>query len=192
MDKRGITMTQNWQPNDTKLKELILFIALHSEGDKRFGATKLNKLLFFADFLAYLYLGKPITGHEYQALPKGPAPRYLMPIREAMEVDKDIAIQKIDFYGREQHKIFALREPDLSLFTAEEIELVHHIIEECWNKRANDISDDSHRFVGWALAGPGETIPYEVALVSTTDPTPADIAYAKELEPLALEYLTQC
>ena len=34
-----------------KFRELILYIAQESEGDPNFGATKLNKILFFCDFL---------------------------------------------------------------------------------------------------------------------------------------------
>lgn len=52
-------------PNDEKLKELILYITIRSEGDRHFDSDKLKKLLFFSDFLAYLYFGEPITGHEY-------------------------------------------------------------------------------------------------------------------------------
>lgn len=182
-------ITGNRQRDDKKMKELVLLISLHSEGDKRYGATKLNKLLFFSDFLAYVYLGKSITGHEYQKLPQGPAPRYLMPIREDLEVEKDIAIRKTDYYGYQQHKIFALREPDLSVFTAEEVELVHSIIEQCWHKSASEISTDSHRFIGWELAEDNETIPYEVALIHPREPTKDEIEYGKKLEKLALECL---
>ena len=34
------------RPDDAKLKELILLICKESEDDPRFGAVKLNKLLF--------------------------------------------------------------------------------------------------------------------------------------------------
>ena len=40
----------------------------------------------------------------------------------------------------------------------------------------------SHRFRGWKLAADGETIPYEVSLVSFERPTPADLAQAAEME----------
>ena len=32
--------------------------------DERFGAVKLNKILYFADFEAYRRLGEPITGGD--------------------------------------------------------------------------------------------------------------------------------
>jgi hypothetical protein len=61
------------KPDREKLRELILHVARRSEGDIAFGVTKLNKLLFFIDFLACLRFGKPITGEEYQKLDNGPA-----------------------------------------------------------------------------------------------------------------------
>ena len=178
------------QPNDEKMRELILFISIHSEGDRRFGATKLNKLLFYADFLAYLNFNQSITGHEYQKLENGPAPRYLMPIREEMEVDGDIAIREETFYGYKQHRVLALRKPNLSVFSGEEVDLIYQIIEKFWNKNAKDVSDESHTFVGWALAEDGETIPYEATLVGSRKPTQEEIERARELEPLIKEYVS--
>ena len=67
------------QPEDARLRELILLICKGSEGDPRFGAVKLNKLLFYCDFSAYAKLGKSITGQEYLALPEGPALKKLKP-----------------------------------------------------------------------------------------------------------------
>ena len=46
----------------SRFRELILYCALKSETHRFFGATKLNKCLFYADFLAYRALGSSITG----------------------------------------------------------------------------------------------------------------------------------
>ena len=50
------------RPNDAKLRELILYVAERCENDPDFGALKLNKILFNADFIAYALTGKAITG----------------------------------------------------------------------------------------------------------------------------------
>ena len=63
--------TARIQENDAKFRELILLIAVKSEGDSYFGETKLNMLLFYIDFLSYLELGLPITGQKYQKLAWG-------------------------------------------------------------------------------------------------------------------------
>ena len=61
--------------NERKPGELIVLIASLSRDDPAFGDVKLNKLLFFSDFLAYTNLGHPTTGAEYQKLDFGPARR---------------------------------------------------------------------------------------------------------------------
>ena len=66
--------------DDEKLKELILLLARASEGDPNFGTVKLNKELFYSDFLAYRLFGKAITGHEYIALELGPGPKHKLRI----------------------------------------------------------------------------------------------------------------
>ncbi len=155
---------RNQQPNDDKLRELILFIALHSEGDEAFGATKLNKLLFYSDFSAYLRFGKAITGQEYQALHQGPAPRRLVPIRDQLEQKSEIAIRKKDYYGGWQDRILALREANLERFSANEIALVDRLIHQWWGMSGRQMSSQAHKFVGCLLAEVGETIPYSAAL----------------------------
>jgi len=77
--------------NEKKFQELMLYIASRSADDQKFGATKLNKILFYADFQAYLSLGKSITGAEYQRLGNGPAPRELKSL-EADLIEKKFAI----------------------------------------------------------------------------------------------------
>ncbi|HET6882809.1 MAG TPA: Panacea domain-containing protein [Pirellulales bacterium] len=168
-------------PDDEKLRELILHICRRSEGDPKFGATKLNKLLFYADFLAYRQLGVPITGHSYQRLPNGPAPRSIVPFLRSMEARGDIARSEHDYFGKKQIKAVALRDADLSRFTGAEIGLVDSIIGDCWGKTAKQISDMSHRFIGWMLAEDGETIPYSVALTRFGKPTENDMEIGRSM-----------
>jgi hypothetical protein len=52
------------------------------------------------------------------------------------------------------------------------------------------MSRASHDFIGWRLADQGETIPYELALLARFEPTEAERQHAKELEPLAIKYLS--
>ncbi len=103
--------------SDKKLKELILYICLKEEGDENFGLTKLNKILFKADFLAYRYWGKPMTGQDYFKLENGPAPRRMVPVTEMMKQCDELFIRLTPHYGYPQKRPIAKREPDLSLFT---------------------------------------------------------------------------
>lgn len=178
------------RPNDSKFRELVLFIAQRSEGDPLFGAIKLNKLLFYSDFMAYLKLGRPITGQPYFALENGPAPRYLVPLRQQMVKNKEIAISRKATLDGIQERVVALREADPNKFEPAEIAVITEILEICKNQSGSDLSELSHRFQGWRLAGDKETIPYEVALVGNRKPTLSEREFGLRLEATAADCLT--
>lgn len=159
------------RPNDEKLRELILLISEWSQVDPKFGAIKLNKLLFHADFSSFLTYGYPITGQEYFKLPQGPAPRRLKPITEAMIKKGELAWQEVPYYGHTQKKPIALRAPDTSKLSGPDVELVKQTIQKFWTMSATEISDQSHLFLGWKSVHLKETIPYTTALVSRRSPT---------------------
>jgi antitoxin SocA-like protein len=170
-------------PRD-KFKELILYIVQQSEGDSTFGATKLNKILFFCDFLSYRAYGEPITGQRYFKLPFGPAPRPLVPVvKELIEEGACIKVQRSRF-GLPQETIFAKREANLDVFKPRDIALVDFVLRQLRDNDATQVSDLSHEFIGWQLAGDREDIPYETIFLG--DPrkltlTEEEIRYGQRL-----------
>ncbi|HYF54572.1 MAG TPA: Panacea domain-containing protein, partial [Salinarimonas sp.] len=148
----------------------ILYVAAKCEEDETFGAVKLNKLLFFCDFAAYVRFGAPITGARYQKLPQGPAPRALLPLKRELE-DARRAIERAQLrFGRyRQKRLVPLDDPQMDVFTAEEIALVDEIIERTRHLNANEISELSHDISsGWQLVAMNEDIPYLSARVPAT------------------------
>lgn len=178
------------RPNDEKLRELILLIAEWCQADPKFGAIKLNKLLFHADFSAFLTHGEPITGQEYFKLPQGPAPRRLKSITDAMIKKGDFAWQEVPYYGRTQKKPIALRPPDLSKFSGADVNLIRQTVEKFWKLSATEISDQSHIFLGWKAVHLKETIPYSTALVSRRSPTEHERMRGLRLRALAEKHLS--
>ncbi len=166
---------------DKKLGELILYVSERCEADRHFGATKLNKILFFADFLFYQKSGRSITGQAYQRLPNGPAPRRLIPVRQALVEAGDLAMRERLTHGHTQLRTVAAREADLSGFGADEIAVVDHVIRVLRNHSATDASELSHTLTGWKLARDGDTIPYETVFLSERRLTREEADYALEL-----------
>jgi hypothetical protein len=150
-----------------KFQELVLHIATRSQDDPRFGATKLNKILYFADFAAYRRLGRPITGARYQRLEEGPAPRQLLPARERMLDSQVIQLEQRDYFWGVQQRVVPLRDPELSVFSKQEIEIVDEVIEDLWPFNAQEVSRMSHNEPGWRLVRPGDDIPYKAAWLSS-------------------------
>lgn len=174
--------TGGLRPNDAKLKELILYVAKQSESDQDFGKTKLNKILFYSDFIAYGRTGGSITGHEYQKLANGPAPRRFLPILEEMQKSGDCSEQERKYFGYTQKRVVALREPDLSNFSGEEVAIVEDVLRMLRGVSASDISKVSHEFVGWQAFDIGDVIPYSTVFVSSRELTEEEKDYARQLE----------
>ena len=149
----------------SKFQELILLVARECREDPRCGATKLNKILFYSDFLAYEELGRSISGEAYRKLERGPVPSRMLPVVEDMQSLGWCSWAERDYFGRPLRTLQPLREPDLALFSAEELAVVRRVIRDLWELNATEVSDLSHRFAGWQAAAHGEEIPYETVFV---------------------------
>jgi hypothetical protein len=168
--------------SEQRFRELVLYICEKCATDPKYGATKLNKILYFSDFLGYARFGEPITGFEYQREKNGPVPKRMIRTGE-------LAMQPVKLVsGLVQHRYVNLREPRLKAFTPEQIALVDSIIEKFWGFNADEVSDFSHQMVGWKIAQPGESIPYESVFISAEPLTDADIQRANELAKAHPEY----
>lgn len=183
--------TSSLTAKDKRLRELAIYISDKSSGDESFGATKLNKLLFYSDFLAYLNFGQPITGADYFKLPNGPAPKRWLPIKESMVESGDAKIKEEEFYGFPQQKLIPLRPANLDGFTPAALTLVDKIIALHRGKTASEISNESHGFVGWMLARDKEVIPYQVARTSRRPLSDKELKHGRGLDAFASSVLEQ-
>jgi hypothetical protein len=158
--------------NKKKFRELVVLLAQRSADDPRFGDTKLNKQLHFCDFDAYRKLGKPMTGAAYQRDKHGPTARPLIPVRDELEHEGALKTERrpAGFYKR--RVTVPLREPDLSLFTEEELEIVDEVVEKLKHSTAGGVADLAHdESAGWNLVEQHEDIPYATALIDTEAPS---------------------
>jgi hypothetical protein len=151
--------------NERKFTELLLYVANRLADDRAGGATKLNKVLFFADFAHVRRTGTAITGAEYQKLPQGPAPRRLLPVREQLVASSEAQLVREEFLGYEIHRLVPVRAPDTSVFTTTELETIDGVLADLEGLNARQVSDLSHEEAGWRLTDFGEIIPYESALL---------------------------
>lgn len=166
---------------EVRLGELILHVADKCTRHRLFGAIKLNKILWWSDFLAYGQHGTPITGVEYQRLDRGPAPRQLVPIRDRLVANGDAVVQPQRVLGGlVQERVIPLRPPKLDLFTASQIELVNDVIQLFRGRSARDVSRLSHG-KAWEIARHGDSIPYQAVFLSDAPVTARDRVRAREL-----------
>ena len=169
-----------------KFKELVLYVAYKSEGDDSFGAAKLNRLLFYIDFLSHLTVGKAISGgYPYIRGDMGPMPAEVDVVKDEMIAAGEIAIRPDDYPGHAHGRVFALRPPAIDQFAAREVELVERCIARFWNISAAKLTELSEELAYWGAFDIGEEIPYSIVLIHRRQPTQQEIEWARELEPLA-------
>ena len=154
--------------NADKFKELIVYIAERCQDDLTFGAVKLNKILYYADFAAYRIEGQPITGATYRKLSEGPAPREMINARDELIESGRLRIEHRPYFTRIQKRL-VLEEgqgANRELFSQNERNIVDEVVDFFYGKSAREVSDYSHREPGWRVAeGHGEHS-YETAWLS--------------------------
>lgn len=163
-----------------RFRELIIYVCRKCSSDNFFGATKLNKILYHADFRAFERFGMPITGMKYFKLERGPAPKAMLPILDELEQEGAIKRDREQQFEFDEKRTYALREAHMDLFTQDEIELVDEVINELRPRTATAVSDQSHG-VAWRARNMRDEIPYEAAFMADLPPTADDIAEAREL-----------
>lgn len=152
--------------SEPKLRELVLYVAHRLRDDRAGGATKLNKVLYFAEFAHVRRTGRSITGAQYQKLTQGPAPRRLVPIRDALIRSGAAELVTETFLGYEQHRLVPRASADVSLFTDDELATVDGVLRDLRHLTAKQVSDLSHAEPGWHLVDDGEVIPHAAALLA--------------------------
>jgi antitoxin SocA-like protein len=145
-----------------KLKRLIHYVAWKAGKRDWFGATKLYKVLWFADARQFVLTKKPITDAVYIREKYGPVPKDAMIARRELERERAIKVSKEGTLTR----IVALSEPDVSIFSADEIKSVDYWIEHIDKEHtAKSISDQSHDYA-WDIAKMGEELPLVAVLAN--------------------------
>jgi Protein of unknown function (DUF4065) len=169
--KPRLTIRINLPGGQERLREMILYVAQHCTDAERFGAIKLNKILWKADFDAFAARGIPITGREYRRLPLGPAPLEMPRIYNDMLRDGLIRVENIDFGVNEagehivEHRTIALVQPNMSRFDDDDLRFVDTAIVYYWDMTGTETSDDSHG-AAWRTHNNGDPLPYELARLS--------------------------
>lgn len=170
------TIEMSWGTYDeTKTEELILYVASRTESDETAGRTKLHKILYFSDRANLVEHGSTITDGDYQRAPQGPTLRRMLPLLDKLEESGAAKTVERIYFGKKQKKVVALRDPDLSMFSPEEIASVDLTIHQFWGKSAKETSDIAHEDAGWIAADDGGSIHMQMAFIEDEPELTEDI-----------------
>ena len=174
-----------------KFKALVHYVCDQCVGcPERLGATKLNKILWFSDVLAYVSLGEAITGEEYIKRQFGPVPRTILEALRELENEGQILIREMPSYYYSQRLFLSLTKADETVFSTDQLHVIDGIIDWIvYEHTASTISRLSHND-SWKAARIGEVIPHHAYFASfPREINEHDIAWAEKVleEHLAVE-----
>ena len=92
--------------NTIKYENAILFFIKYCNNNY-LGATKLNKLLYYLDFISVRDTGKPVTGDQYVNKQFGPVPENVDEVLTQMRANNLIDVQKVAVKKGEMFKFEA-------------------------------------------------------------------------------------
>jgi len=159
-----VDLTSGFKEYDLeKFKNMVLYLV------NRLGSvleTKLNKLLWYCDFLYFKESSVSITGTQYVRFPYGPVPNNYERIIGIMQPEL-LKMDEIPFNTKEGivlgKQFTALVEPDESIFSEQEIKVMNFIADTFRNDTSTSIKNKSHQEAAYLKCEDGDIISYEYA-----------------------------
>lgn len=149
-----------------KLAELAVYVAERCSAHQLFGKVKLNKILFHADMFAYLETGETLSEATYTKKQFGPVPEGMEDLLSRLQDEGRITVEARQMPdGKTQQRVRALKGPNLTAFTYEQLHYIERALDRIKPLTANEISELTHLMPGWSAARMGEVIPMEASLV---------------------------
>ena len=128
----------------SKIKNTLLYFI---ENSHAVFVTKMNKLLFYTDFLSYRNSGKGLTGLSYKAIQHGPVPiRWDRIYSFYDDINQEIVQLSND---REGTMLVSNLSPDMEEFSEKELVILETVYERFKKETPTQISVTSHQEEAW-------------------------------------------
>lgn len=134
------------KPDFEKISQVIAYFNDKIELFK----TKLNKLLFYADYSMYQRSGHSITGIQYRAIPFGPVPAEYEKLYLKLQDDQKINIVEVGFEnGNFGELIKSNKNAEFDALSEKEIKVLDDIVNKFKGLTTKQIVDISHNELAW-------------------------------------------
>jgi len=147
--------------NLEKFKQVLLYILGKVGSKPNIGETVLHKLLYFIDFDYYEKFEESLMGATYIKNHHGPTSIELKKIIDHMQKKGELEMVKSRYFKYDQKKYLPIKKPNLSIFSAREIEHIDGVLARLSDKNAKEIEDYSHNDIPWKVAENGKSLSYE-------------------------------
>jgi putative zinc finger/helix-turn-helix YgiT family protein len=142
-----------------KIKNMILYILYFQETYR----TKINKLLWYADFLNYKVYSVSISGNSYTHSTYGPTADDYELIIGVMLKSELIGKNEIAIHEAIREQLKALIPCDISIFSQDELKVMDFVLNKFKNFKCNELSDYSHQETPYKDTMEGQKISYTLA-----------------------------
>lgn len=135
------------KPHFEKVANFVLYFAEAAKPLK----TRLNKLLFYADFLHFQRTGFSISGCNYRAIPFGPVPSHFHELFGILQNEEYIQIDEelFDHGGTGERFSVGKRSFKADLFTEQELKHMAEIVDQFDEMRTKQLIELSHQEKAW-------------------------------------------
>jgi hypothetical protein len=114
------------------------------------GYVKLNKILWYADLEHYRRHGASLTGLEhYIRMPQGPMSKEISRAVRWLQKEGKVTERPVKVIEYTRRELVWLKEPNLSRFTAEQIDLLNQLIDFIAPLTADQVSKMTHEDSLW-------------------------------------------
>jgi hypothetical protein len=131
-------------PSLQKFANMVLFFLQGA-----FLVTRLNKFLFYADFLNFKHSGSSISGYCYAAIPLGPVPHDYKTVYDLVENHNYVSTEPYETEYDTTEKLVKSKDFESSLFTPVELESLEMVKQKLSPLKTGEIINLSHEEIGW-------------------------------------------
>lgn len=133
-------------PSFEKFGNVVLFFLAFNQNTFK---VRMNKLLFYSDFLYFKRFGQSITGYKYQAIQMGPVPYRYDAIFDMLTHESIIDFILEDIQNSPVDKPVAIKDFNEKLFNENELKVLGDIAERFKKTSTDELVELSHKEIGW-------------------------------------------
>ncbi len=146
-------------------KEVLLYIFSRVGARPNVVETVVYKLLYFIDFNYYEKYEEQLIGATYIKTHHGPTPIEFRAVINDMLKNNEIEIFQSKYFHLVKH--LPIRDPDLSIFKANELLVVDDVLQKLSGMNSNTISEYVHQDIPWKVTPDNQAIDYESVFYRT-------------------------
>jgi uncharacterized phage-associated protein len=165
----------------TDLRRLVAAVhyVIARTDPSKLGYVKLNKILWYADIEHYQRHSRSLTGlTHYIRMPQGPMSKDISRAIRNLRKDGKVTERRVKVIDYDRRELIWLKEPSLSEFNAEQIDILNRVIDAIVPLTADEVSRLTHEDELWKELKDNDPLAIGPASIVARPPTPKQLEWA--------------